>query len=83
MRRRSDDLSVDELVPDAAVEHTSVEVDTLVPASQVVLHVLIDKGLLSGVVLFHNFPPDVLFEEGVGCGSNLFEVLVRVVTVNH
>ena len=79
----SDELSVGELVPDATVEHTSVEVDTLVPAGQVLLPLLVNKGLVGRVVGVDSVLPPVMIEEDVSPLGHLLEVLVCIGAVSH
>ena len=79
----ADGLSVGEVVPDTAVEHTSVEIDTLVPARLAERPLLVDNSLVGIHVGTDNILPAFLVEEGVGSVSHILEVLVRLRAVSH
>ena len=78
-----DEAPLGEDVPDAAVEHASVEVDALVPRLEH-LHVLVVDQFLIGLVVFVNdvFPVGQV-EEVVSFVDHRIEVVVRVAAVDH
>ena len=79
----SDRLSVGEVVPDAAVEHASVEVDALVPRSQTVAPLHVDQILVLVVVGLYDVLPSVLIEEIVSCSCHVLEKLIGICAIFH
>ena len=69
--------------PGAAVEHTSVEVDTLVPAVEAELPLLVDQGLVVVVVLADDTVPVVHVEEGLDGVGHLIESLVGLFALSE
>ena len=59
--------------PDFTVEHSSVEVDTLVPGREAVGPLSVDISLVGGVVGLSNVLLVVTGEEGVGISGELIK----------
>ena len=77
------EASLGKEVPDAAVEHASVEVDALVPRLDHELVLMVDKLLLFGVVGIDDILPVVEVEEVVSLVDHVVEVLLRVAAIRH
>ena len=78
-----DEATLGEEVPDAAVEHASVEVYALVPRLEHELVLMVDELLLIFVVGFDDILPVVEIEEVVSLVDHVVEVVVRVAAVGH
>ena len=68
-----DEASLGEEVPDAAIEHASVEVDAFVPRLQHKVDLVVDQHLLVLVVGFHNIHPVVKSEEIMSSADHLLK----------
>ena len=75
--------NISECVPDASVEHTSVEVDASVPRVQAELPLLVNVVLVGVVVVTGNLTPVVAVQELFLFVVHLVEVTPSLVAGNH
>ena len=79
----SDEVPLGKEIPDSAVEHACIEVDTLIPREQHENLLLIDQRLVFFVVLLDDVLPIRSVEEVVAFLDHLFEEVISFGAVMH